>query len=316
MSQDNPNFWETHIAAMGMGILVGAGITSYAALDSKKQEDQIVSLRNDLDACLTDKAAITEELDGIKERRKQDYDVVKRLRDENRKMNMWMEWLAGQEKKLMEEKKKVAACIDEGHQLDPLASFPDGFELSEEGQEEVAELMRQGCKVGSVLNGRVHFTQKVNCRFSSVGLKSDPGKDHYNRESFGKELSEYEEELVSLLEERKHTDVVNKISTEKLREELDLAMGMISTPSEVKTAFEELIDKTEQYQNGPGNYEAKCAILAAFAKLADLSASMPDPHIFFDGKVSLSMFLEAVEGGGMGIGDNFERCFDILGIKK
>jgi hypothetical protein len=309
MSQDNPNFWKTHLAAAITGLALGVGITSYYGLDLKnEQEDRIAALRRDLDSCLDAKGSLEEELEAIKARRKQDFEVVRDLRDKNRKMNMWMEWLMGQERELMEEKKHVNACIDSGEQLDALASIPDDFEISDEARERMAELMRKGCKVDGIVAGNVRFSPVVNCDFSMVSTENDPGRDYYARDSFGRELNEAEEEIVSALEERKYQNVIDKVSPEAMREEVDSAMGRTGAPEEVRTAMNDLIDKTDQYQQNPGDFDTKCQMLIAFSKLKEL------PHLdplFFDGQVSLSMFLEAVEEGGIKMSDaEIKRCFE------
>lgn len=315
MRKDNPNFWKTHIAAMITGAALGAGVTYMTSLESsQKQEAEISTLRREVAARLAEKEKLESELETLRAHRQNDVRVVRRLESENRKMNMWMEWLLGQEEELMAEKEQVEALIESEGQADPLAGIPEDFEIPDEVGARIAELDRQGCRVEAIINSQIRFTSKTDCSTQFMRLENGPERDYYGRESFGRELTDSEEVLVSALEERQYMDVVDNVNTDDLRREVKDGIERTEASQEVADFFEELVRGVEVYQKDPNNFEAKCRVLIAFMQLEDLHRDFPDPEVFFQGNVSLSMFMEAIEEGGMGLDDtnDLDRCIEFL----
>ena len=227
---------------------------------------------------------------------------------------MWMEWLLGQEEELMAEKEQVEACIEAEGQTDPLAGIPEDFEIPDGVGAKIAELDKQGCRVEAIINSQIHFTSKTDCPRQFIGLEDGPKRDYYSRESFGRELTDSEEVLVSALEERQYMDIVDNVNTDDLRREVKDGIERTRASREVVDFFDELTRNVEAYQKDPNNFEAKCRVIIAFMQLEDLHEDFPDPEVFFQGNVSLSMLMEAIEEGGMGLDDtnDLDRCVEFL----
>ncbi len=93
-------------------------------------------------------------------------------------------------------------CQTPSSYYDTINSSLASFELSDTDRDKIANVLKNECRVSGITDDHAYFDSANVCYESSFQPESMPYHDYISRENFYDSLDEYEESLISSMEQR------------------------------------------------------------------------------------------------------------------